>query len=399
MRFAERMDRIKPSPSSMAGQRLRELRAGGRDVIGLTAGEPDMDTPDHVKEAAIRAIRDGKTKYTDVGGTPELKAAVAGKFRRENGLEYRPQELVVSTGAKQVIFNALLCTVQAGDEVIIPSPYWVSYPDMVRFAGATPVTIPCSEAIGFKLQPADLDRAITPRTRCLMLNSPNNPSGATYTAAELTALGEVLARHPAVYVISDDIYEHLTYDGRPFETLAAVLPQLKDRILTVNGVSKAYAMTGWRLGYAGGPAPLIANMVKLQSQSTSNASAISQAAAVAALNGPQDFIARSRAVFESRRNLLVKRINDTPGLSCRTPEGAFYVFASCAELIGKRTPAGTVLRTGTDVVAHFLESQGVVVIQGDAYGMPPFFRMSIATSESVILEAHARIRRACEAVE
>ena len=399
MYFADRMSQIAPSPSSLAGQRVRELRAGGRDVIGLTAGEPDFDTPEHIKEAAIRAMREGKTKYTDVGGIPELKAAVIEKFRRENRLEYAAGEVIVSSGAKQVIFNALMCLVQQGNEVIVPAPHWVSYPDMVRFAGAEPVVVSCAAANHFKLSPDQLERAITARTRCLILNSPNNPSGAAYTAEELEALAGVLRQHADVYVIADDIYEHLLYDGRRFATLASVAPDLKDRVLTVNGLSKAYAMTGWRIGYAGGPAPLISNMVKLQSQSTSCACAISQVAAIEALNGPQDFIPKTRQIFQARRDLLVRKINETPGLQCETPEGAFYVFASCKDLIGKRTPEGKIIRSDTDLTLHMVDTQGVVVIQGSAYGAPGFFRMSIAASEPLIEEAYGRIRRACEALQ
>lgn len=395
MRFADRMALIAPSPSSMAGQRVRELRAGGRDVIGLTAGEPDFDTPDNIKEAAERAIRAGKTKYTDVGGMPELKSAVAEKFRRENGLTYRQNEIIVSSGAKQVIFNALMCLVQQGDEVIVPAPHWVSYPDMVRFAGGTPVIVSCAPTNRFKLLPSQLERAITPRTRCVILNSPNNPSGASYTEAELKELAKVLLKHPDVCIITDDIYEHLLYDDRRFATIAAAEPALLDRVLTVNGVSKAYAMTGWRIGFAGGPGPLIANMVKLQSQSTSCPSAVSQAAAIEALLGPQDIITTAKRTFQARRDLLVARLNAIPGLACETPEGAFYVFASCEKLIGKRAPDGRTIRNDTDLALHMLEAQGVVVIQGDAYGMPGFFRLSIAASETLIEEAQRRIAAAC----
>ncbi|NYT23222.1 pyridoxal phosphate-dependent aminotransferase [Alcaligenaceae bacterium] len=395
MRFAERMSLIKPSPSSMAGQRVRELRESGRDVIGLTAGEPDFDTPENIQEAAIRAIREGQTKYTDVGGMPTLKLAVIEKFRRENGLEYKQNEIIVSSGAKQVIFNALMCLVQEGDEVIIPVPYWVSYPDMVRFAGGTPVFIECPKSNRFKLLPERLEEAITPRTRCLLLNSPNNPSGASYTEAELKALAAVLLRHPGVFIITDDIYEHLLYDGNQFATIASVEAGLKDRVLTVNGVSKAYAMTGWRIGYAGGNAPLISNMVKLQSQSTSCPSAISQAAAIEALTGPQDVIASSRQVFQARRDLLVERINQIPGLSCIKPEGAFYVFVSYEELMGRRTPQGQEIHGDVDFVLHLAEAQGIVVIPGSAYGMPGFFRVSIATSEKIILDGQKRIAQAC----
>lgn len=394
--IAERLNRIKPSPSSMAGQRVRELRATGRDVLGLTAGEPDFDTPGHIKDAAIRAMSEGKTKYTDVGGTPDLKAAIQEKFRRENGLRYEQNEIIVSNGAKQTIFNALLCTVEHGDEVIVPAPYWVSYPDIVRLAGGTPVFIPCPPENDFKLLPAQLEQAITPRTRWLVLNSPSNPSGATYTQAEMKALTQVLMRHPHVNVLSDDIYEHLLYDGQEFVTPAQVEPGLKERTLTINGVSKAYAMTGWRIGYAGGPAALIKNMVKLQSQSTSSPSAISQAAAVQALRGPQDFISMSREVFQGRRDKVVGWLNEAPGVKCHKPSGAFYVFASCAGAIGKKTPGGTVIQNDADFAMHLLESQNIAVIHGEAYGMSPFFRISFAASDERLREGCRRIRLACE---
>lgn len=391
-----RLNRIKPSPSSMAGQRVRELRAAGRDVIGLTTGEPDFDTPDHIKEAAIRAIRAGKTKYTDVGGTPDLKAAIKDKFRRENGLNYETNEIIACSGAKQAIFNALMCTVEHGDEVIVPAPCWVSYPDIVRLAGGNPVFVHCPPESGFKMHPDQLEKAMTPRTRWLVLNSPSNPSGATYTRAEMKALTDVLMRHPHVGVMADDIYEHLLYDGHEFATPAQMEPALKERTLTINGVSKAYAMTGWRIGYAGGPAALIKNMVKLQSQSTSNPSAIGQAAAVQALTGPQDFIVTSREVFQNRRDKVVKWLNEAPGVTCHKPEGAFYVFASCAGAIGKKTPGGTTIENDSDFAMHLLESQNVAVIQGEAYGMSPFFRISFAAPEAQLQEGCRRIRLACE---
>lgn len=396
IRISDRLNRIKPSPSSMAGQRVRELRATGRNVIGLTTGEPDFDTPDHIKEAAICAMRAGKTKYTDVGGTPELKAAIKDKFSRENGLNYEANEIIVCSGAKQAIFNALMCTVEHGDEVIVPAPYWVSYPDIVRLAGGNPVFVPCPPENGFKMLPDQLEKAITPRTRWLVLNSPSNPSGAAYTRAEMKALTSVLMRHPHVCVMADDIYEHLLYDGREFVTPAQIEPALKERTLTINGVSKAYAMTGWRIGYAGGPAALIKNMVKLQSQSTSNPSSIGQAAAVQALSGPQDFIATSREVFQRRRDKVVKWLNEAPGLQCHKPEGAFYVFASCAGAIGKKTPAGTVIKNDADFAMHLLESQNIAVIHGEAYGMSPFFRISFAAPEALLQDGCRRIRLACE---
>ena len=398
IRIAERLNRIKPSPSSMAGQRVRAMRAAGQDVIGLTTGEPDFDTPEHIKEAAIRAMRAGKTKYTDVGGTAELKSAVRDKFIRENGLKFAADELIVSTGAKQAIFNALLCTVESGDKVIVPAPCWVSYPDVVRLAGGDPVFVPCPPESGFKLQPEQLERAITPRTRWLVLNSPNNPSGAVYSRDEMKALTEVLLHHPHVAVMADDVYEHLRYDGREFATPLQVEPALRERALTINGVSKAYAMTGWRIGYAAGPAALIKNMMKLQSQSTSSPSAISQAAAVEALNGPQDYVASSRERFQGRRDDVVKWLNAAPGVQCHQPEGAFYVFASCAGAIGKKTPRGSIIQNDADFAMYLLESKNVVVVHGEAYGMSPCFRVSYAASEVVLEEGCRRIRLACEAL-
>ncbi|MEI2416473.1 pyridoxal phosphate-dependent aminotransferase [Orrella sp. JC864] len=394
--IASRIERIKPSPSSMAGQRARELRAAGRDIVSLTSGEPDFDTPPNVTEAVVRAMAQSRTKYTDVGGTPELKDAICAKFARDNGLTYRPEEVVVGNGGKQIIFNALLSTVQEGDEVIVPTPYWVSYPDIVLLAGGQPVFVPAPPEHGFKLQPADLERAITPRTRWLALNSPNNPSGALYSREELLALAEVLQRHPHVWVLTDDIYEHIRYDGRPYFTMAQVAPALKARTLTLNGVSKAYAMTGWRIGFGAGPAPLVKAMTKLQSQSTSGASSISQAAATEALNGPQDFIAERCRTFQARRDYLVAQLNGMPGLRCHVPEGAFYAFPDCAGLIGRRTPAGKALQTDADVVMYLLDEENLAVLQGDAYGVSPYFRLSYATAMDRIEEACARLRRACE---
>jgi aspartate aminotransferase len=398
LRIAERLHRIKPSPSSMAGQRARELRATGRDIVGLTSGEPDFSTPDNVVEAAIRAMREGKTKYTDVGGTPELRQAVTEKFRRENGLEYAPTEVIVGAGGKQVIFNALVCTLERGDEVIVPTPYWVSYPDITLLADGTPVYVECTAASGFKLQPADLERAITPRTRWLMLNAPNNPSGAAYSRSEMRALTDVLMRHPHVWVMTDDIYEHILYDGREFVTPAQVEPALKERTLTINGVSKAYAMTGWRIGYGAGPAELIKPMVKLQSQSTSNPSSIAQAAAVEALRGPQGYIAERTAIFQQRRDVVVQQLNAIPGVTCHVPEGAFYVFPSCQQLLGRKTPEGKTLESSNDFVMYLLDSEGLAVLQGEAYGVPGHFRISIATSMDAIEEGCRRLARACAAL-
>ena len=394
IRIADRLQRIKPSPSSMAGQRARALRAEGRDIVSLTTGEPDFPTPPHIVEAAHRAMTAGQTRYTDVGGTPQLREAVVEKFRRENGLQYRVDETIVSTGAKQVIFNALLCTLQPGDEVIVPAPYWVSYTDMVLLCDGTPVTVDCPAALGFKLQPADLESAITPRTRWLVLNSPNNPSGAAYTAGELAALAEVLARHPQVWVMTDDVYEHLIYDGRAFATIARAAPFMQERTLTVNGVSKAYAMTGWRIGYGAGPAALVKAMVKLQSQSTSGASSVGQAGALAALNGPQDFIETHRRLFQRRRDLVVSGLGGIDGIECASPEGAFYTFASCEALFGRRTPAGKRIASSDDWTEYLLESQNVAVLQGSAYGVPTHFRMSFATSEERLAEGNRRIAAA-----
>ena len=396
--IAARLNRIKPSPSSMAGQRARELRAAGRDIVGLTSGEPDFDTPPNVCEAVVRAMAASKTKYTDVGGTPELKAAIIDKFRRDNELVYRPDEIIVGTGGKQIIFNALMCTLEAGDEVIVPAPYWVSYPDIALLADGRPVVVTCSPEHGFKLRPEDLERAITPRTRWLILNAPNNPSGAIYSHDELRALADVLLRHPHVWIMTDDVYEHVRYDGRPFRTMAQVEPALKERTLTVNGVSKAYAMTGWRIGYGGAPSGLIKAMVKLQSQSTSNPSSISQAAAQEALSGPQDFIAERARIFQQRRDQVVAQLNAIPGIRCHLPEGAFYVYPSCAGVIGKKTPDGTVLASDSDFVLYLLEAQNLAVLQGAAYGVSPFFRISFAAAMETLDEGCRRVRLACEAL-
>lgn len=395
---AKSLSRIKPSPTIAVTDLARQLRAEGRDIIGLGAGEPDFDTPDHIKEAAIAAIRRGETKYTNVDGTPELKAAIARKFKRENGLDYSPQQITVGAGGKQVLYNALMATLDPGDEVVIPAPYWVSYPDMVLLAGGVPVFVPCPENRGFKLRPEDLDAAITPRTKWVILCSPSNPTGAAYTRAELAELAEVLLRHPHVWVMSDDIYEHLVYDDFEFATIAQVEPRLYPRTLTVNGVSKAYCMTGWRIGYAGGPAELVKAMAVVQSQSTSNPCSISQAAAVAALDGDQSFIARNNAIFKERRDLVVRELNRAPGLRCAKPEGAFYVYPSCAGVIGKRTPEGRAIETSEDFARYLLESVGVAVVHGSAFGLDPYFRISYATATPVLEEACRRIVRACEAL-
>ncbi|MFO1189504.1 MAG: pyridoxal phosphate-dependent aminotransferase [Alphaproteobacteria bacterium] len=393
--LSARLGKIKPSPTIAVTMKAAELKAQGRDIIGLGAGEPDFDTPENIKQAAIRAIQKGETKYTAVDGTPALKQAICDKFRRENGLDYKPNQISVGAGGKQVIFNALFATVDEGDEVIVPAPYWVSYPDIVLMAGGTPVIVNCAEAHGFKLTPAALDKAITPRTKWLILNSPSNPTGAAYTAAELKGLTDVLVKHPHVWILTDDMYEHLLYDGLVFATPAQVEPRLMPRTLTVNGVSKSYAMTGWRIGYAGGPAELIKAMAVIQSQSTTNPSSISQAAAVEALNGPQDFIPERKAAFSARRDLVVAMLRQAHGLSCARPEGAFYVFPSCAGVIGKRTPKGDVIRTDTDFVTYLLDSEGVAAVQGAAFGMEPYFRISYATSTEALTEACRRIQRAC----
>jgi len=394
--IADRLNRIKPSPSSVATQRARALKAAGHDVVGLTAGEPDFDTPPNVVEAVVRAMAASKTKYTDIGGTPELKAAVCDKFLRENQLTYSTSEVIVGTGGKQVIFNALMATVQKGVEVIVPAPFYVSYPDIVLLAGGTPVPVMCPPDKGFKLQPEDLERAITPRTRWLVLNAPNNPSGAVYSRQELRALAEVLIRHPHVWVLSADIYEHVLFDGREFCTMAQVAPELKERTLTVNGVSKAYAMTGWRIGYCAAPAELIKAITKLQSQSTSNPSSIGQAAALEALTGPQGFIAERTKIFQDRRDAVVAQLNAIPGITCHSPEGAFYVFPSCAEVLGKKAPDGRVIKTDEDFVLYLLDAEKLAGVHGAAYGCAPFFRFSFATSMAVLDEGCARLKRACE---
>lgn len=396
--LADRLSRIKPSPTIAVTQKAAELRAEGRDVIGLGAGEPDFDTPENIKAAASAAMARGETKYTAVAGTPALRAAICEKFKRENGLDYTPDQITVGCGGKQVIYNALSATLNPGDEVIIPAPYWVSYPDITLLAEGTPVVVECPADNGFKLTPADLERAITPKTKWVILNSPNNPTGAAYSAADLTALADVLDRHPHVWVMTDDMYEHLVYDGFEFATIAQVAPTLKDRTLTINGVSKAYAMTGWRVGYAAGPVELIKAINKIQSQSSTHTSSISQAASIEALSGPQDFLVERNAVFKQRRDLVVERLNRAEGLSCNTPEGAFYVYPSCAGVIGKTTPEGKVIETDSDFVTYLLESQGVAAVQGAAFGLSPYFRISYATATEALEEACARIQRACAAL-
>jgi aspartate aminotransferase len=397
--LADRLSRIKPSATLAMTKLALELKAAGRDVISLSAGEPDFDTPENIREAAIAAIKRGDTRYTAVDGTPELKRAVAAKFQRENRLDYTPQQIIVGTGGKQVLFNALLATVNPGDEVIIPAPYWVSYPDIVLLAEGTPVAVQCPQNNGFKLRPEDLEQAITRKTKWLILNSPSNPTGAAYTEAELRALADVLLRHPHVWVLADDMYEHLVYDDFKFATIAEIEPKLYPRTLTLNGVSKAYCMTGWRIGFAGGPVELVRAMTTLQSQSTSNPSSISQAASVEALNGPKDFIPRHNASFKARRDLVVERLNRAPGIHCPRPEGAFYVYPSCAGTLGKRTPKGKAIGSDTDFVEYLLEAEGVAVVQGEAFGLSPHFRISYATSTAALTEACTRIERACAALK
>ncbi len=393
--LADTLARVKPSPTIAVSQKARELKAAGKDVIGLGAGEPDFDTPDNIKEAAIEAIRSGDTKYTAVDGTPPLKDAICAKFKRENGLDYTPAEITVGTGGKQVLYNAFGATLNPGDEVLIPAPYWVSYPDMVLLCGGEPVIIDTDKANSFKMTPEALEAAITPKTKWLIFNSPSNPSGAGYSRDELKALTDVLMRHDHVWVLTDDMYEHLAYDDYEFVTPVQVEPGLKERTLTMNGVSKAYAMTGWRIGYAAGPEKLIGAIRKLQSQSTSNPSSVSQAAAVEALNGPQDFIKERADVFKGRRDLVVSMLNQAAGIECLTPEGAFYVYPSCEGCIGKTTAAGTEITDDEAFVTALLEEEGVAVVQGSAFGLSPFFRISYATSTEALEEACTRIQRFC----
>ena len=393
------LSRIKPSPTIAIANLARELQAKGRDVIGLAAGEPDFDTPDHIKAAAIDAIQQGQTKYTTVDGTPRLKKAIVRKFARENQLEYAPEQITVGTGGKQVLYNALMATLSAGDEVVIPAPYWVSYPDMVLLAGGTPVAVECAERHGFKLQPDQLAAALTPKTKWLILNSPSNPTGSGYTANELRGLADVLLKHPQVYVMTDDMYEHLVYGDFTFATIAEVEPELMARTLTCNGVSKAFAMTGWRIGYAGGPVDLIKAIGTIQSQSTSNPCSISQAAAAAALEGDLSFLPERNEIYRQRRDMVVASLNESTGLSCHTPEGAFYVFPSCRGVIGKRTPEGKALNSSEDFARYLLSGVGVAVVHGSAFGLDPYFRISYATATHLLEDACNRIRQACAALD
>lgn len=391
--LADALSRVKPSATIAVSQKARELKSQGRDVIGLGAGEPDFNTPENVKKAAIEAINRGETKYTPVSGIQPLREAIAAKFKRENNLDYDWKQTIVATGGKQVLFNAMMATLNAGDEVVIPSPYWVSYPEMVSICGGTPVAAETSIENGFKLTADALEKAITPKTKWLIMNSPSNPSGAAYTAEELKALAEVLLAHPNVWVLTDDMYEHLTYGDFKFHTIAEVEPKLYERTLTMNGVSKAYAMTGWRIGYAAGPIELIKAMDMIQGQQTSGACSIAQWAAVEALNGPQDFVAKNKAIFQGRRDLVVSMLNQAKGINCPVPEGAFYVYPSCAELIGKTAPSGKTINTDEDFVSELLEAEGVAVVHGSAFGLGPNFRISYATSEALLEEACNRIQR------
>ena len=394
--IADRLSRIKPSPTIAVSTKAAELKAAGHDVIGLGAGEPDFDTPEHIKEAARMALANGKTKYTAVDGIPELKQAIVDKFARENNIKTNVSEVTVGTGGKQILYNALMATVNPGDEVIVPAPYWVSYPDMVLLAEGVPVPVNCPQEDGFKLTPAALDAAITDKTKWLILNSPSNPTGAGYSAAELAALADVLRRHEHVMVMCDDMYEHLVYDDFKFATLVEVAPDLQPRTLTTNGVSKAYCMTGWRIGYACGPQPLIKAMAKIQSQSTSNPNSIAQYAAVAALNGPLDFMASNAVHFAERRNLVVDALNEIDGLDCARPDGAFYVYPSCAGVIGATRPDGKVIENDGDYVTWLLEEGGVAAVQGAAFGLEPHFRISYATSTEALRDAMARIKKATD---
>jgi aspartate aminotransferase len=396
---SQALRRVKPSATLVVSTKARALKAEGRDVIALSAGEPDFDTPENIKEAAIRAIREGKTKYTDVDGIPELKDAIVAKFKRENNLNYTRSQVNVSPGGKTVLFNAFMATLDPGDEVIIPTPYWVSYPDMVLMAGGTPVFVDTTLERQFKLNPKDLGKAITDKTKWLVLNSPSNPSGAAYSAEELRAIAAVLMAFPHVHVLTDDMYEHLVYGDFKFSTIAEVEPSLYDRTLTMNGVSKAYSMTGWRIGYAAGPESIIKGMANVMSQSTSNPCSVSQYASVEALNGPQDFIPKNQKLFQARRDLVVSMLNQAKGLKCPTPEGAFYVYPSIAGCIGLKTPKGAVIATDEDFAREILEAEGVALVHGAAFGLSPNFRISYATSTELLEDACQRIQRFCSSLD
>ena len=393
--ISSRVNNIKPSLTIATNMKAQELKRAGKDIIVLAAGEPDFDTPEHIKNAAIKAINNGFTKYVPGKGTPDLQQAIQKKFKQDNGLDYALSNITVGVGGKHIIYNAFSATINSGDEVIIPAPYWVSYPDIVILNDGVPVVVECGEESGFKLNPEDLEKNITKKTKWLMLNSPSNPTGSLYSKQELIALGEILKKHEQVYVLSDDIYEKIVYDDHKFHTFAEVCPDLKDRTLTMNGLSKSYCMTGWRVGYAAGPSNIINAMNKVQSQNVSSTASISMAASVEALNGDQSFISSNNESFLRRRNLVVKNLNETPGLSCRTPEGAFYVFASCKGVLGKKTESGKILNTDGDFMDYLLEDVGVAGVQGSAFGLEGFFRISYATSDSILEDACQRIKNAC----
>jgi aspartate aminotransferase len=395
--ISDSLKKIKPSPTIAVTQKARELKAAGKDVIGLGAGEPDFDTPDNIKEAAIKAINEGDTKYTAVDGTPALKKAIVEKFKKENNLDYTTDQITVGAGGKHVIYNAMMATLNSGDEVIIPAPYWVSYPDIVLLAGGKPVIMECGEKQGFKINPADLEKFITPKTKWIILNSPSNPTGACYSEKDIKAIANVLEKHNHVYILSDDIYEHVTYEGFKFFTIAQI-ESLKDRVLTMNGVSKAYSMTGWRIGYAAGPKDIVKAIAKIQSQSTTNPSSISQAASVEALSGTQDFIKKRADSFQERRDFVVKSLNDIDGINCLNPDGAFYVFPSCKGLIGKKDPNGKEIKSDTDFVQSLLENSGIAVVQGSAFGLEGFFRISYATSMENLKKALEKISSFCKSL-
>ena len=398
MKFAPRMGRFKASPSQMASARVRDMVANGLDIVKLTAGEPDFPTPDNAKAAAIACMDANEIRYTPINGLPEMRQAVQFKFKRDNNLEYDLDQIAVGSGTKQILFNCLMATVSKGDEIIIPAPYWASYPDMVQLAGGTPNIVNCNQNNQFKMRPEQLAEAITVNTKWLMFSSPSNPTGATYSLDELRALAEVLVAHPHVYILTDDVYEHLIYEGRSFHTLAEVEPALYDRTVTCNGVSKGYSMTGWRVGFAGGPKDIIANMSKMQSQSTSGSSAVSQAAAIAALTGPQEFVVERTANLQRRRDILFDKLNKSNGLKCDLPEGAMYIFCSCAGIIGRRTPNGKLIETDEDFTMYLLNSVGVAVVQGDAYGLSPFFRASFVAPEADLIRGGDKIQEACAAL-
>ena len=396
--ISNNLKRIKPSPTIAVTQKAKELKASGKDIIGLGAGEPDFDTPDNIKEAAIKAIKDGDTKYTAVDGTPTLKNAIIKKFKRENNLDYKLDQITVGTGGKQVIYNAMMATLNNGDEVVIPAPYWVSYPDIVLLAGGTPVILKCNEKQEFKIRPSDLEKSITKKTKWIILNSPSNPTGACYAEKDIKEIGKILEKHPHVFILSDDIYEHVTYENFKFFTIAQI-DSLKDRVLTMNGVSKAYSMTGWRIGYAAGPKDIIKAIAKIQSQSTTNPSSISQAAAVEALNGTQSFIQERSKSFQERRDFVVKELNAIDGINCLKPDGAFYVFPSCEKLIGKKDSKGRVIKNDTDFVQSLLENNGIAVVQGSAFGLEGFFRISYATSMENLKKALEKISIFCKSLK